>query len=31
MHVTYRSQKREDFECKGIGDAGGKIVQTKGY
>ena len=28
MHVTYRSQKREDLECKGIGDGGRKIAQT---
>ena len=28
MHVSYRSQKGEDFECNGVGDTGGKTAQT---
>ena len=27
MHVTYRSQKREDFECNCVRDAGGEIAR----
>ena len=26
--MAYLSEKKEDFECKGVGDSGGKIVHT---